>query len=236
MTAKQKAVTSLETNEARINIGGISLKIVTPDPEEEEQVTRMIEEWYPAVKPGSESNHATNSWKSTSSKVNPKENFTNVTVNVTKVTLTNGKKRYDINLSYSTTVNDIKVPNDIFPVPETHPFRSAKDLDWFECYCWGSRIGTNSVTKIIVAQLLMNDEQLYQGLSTGQISSHLELVLNRYYAKSDEQLEKLGRFAACEYRKAIMTTKSYLINVGRRKPYTLSSYRAYLLNVLSYWE
>jgi hypothetical protein len=97
-------------------------------------------------------------------------------------------------------------------------------------------ISTNYVTKIIVAQLLMNDDQLYQGLSMGQISSHLELVLNRYYAKSDEQLEKLGRFAACEYRKAIMITKSYLINVGRRKPYTLSSYRTYLLNVLSYWE
>lgn len=100
----------------------------------------------------------------------------------------------------------------------------------------GSTIGTNSVTKIIVVQLLMNDEQLYQRLSMGQISSHLELVLNRYYAKSDEQLEKLGRFVACEYRNAIMTTKSYLINVDRRKHYTLSSYRAYMLNVLSYWE
>jgi hypothetical protein len=44
MTAKQKAVTSLETSKARINIGGISLTVVTHVLPLRDQVTSMIME------------------------------------------------------------------------------------------------------------------------------------------------------------------------------------------------
>lgn len=236
MAANPNTAASLETSEAsndRITIGGLSLKVFTPLPEEEEYVNSMMNKWYPSVEKESVATHAINSWTSVSSKYDPEKNFTNVTVNVTRVTLTNGKKRFIINISYSTVVDGKKVSNCQIPVPATHPFKSAKNLDWLECYCHGSTIGENSVTKIIVEQLLMSDKELSQELS---IPSRLGPVLDRYSTKSDEDLEKLGRFAACEYLRALITTKSYLINVGRRKPYTLSSYRAYLLNVLSYWE
>ena len=106
MAATQKAVISPETSiKAYFAKRGVRITVMKPDPQREALIDGMISELYPHV--SQQIHHATNSWKSTSSKVNPEENFTNVTVNVAKVTLTNGKKRYDINLSYSTTVNDI---------------------------------------------------------------------------------------------------------------------------------